>query len=556
MSDKIDYLKGQTMPGVGNDGPFNTNLQVQVPQNMVNNPGLWQQLFLQLKDVYPVNLEEDLGKVLVVQPSLGVEGEENDCTQFLFNWIDVVNSIEAGDGIEVDSTDPKNPIVSVKLSEDPGNSIVIGNDGGVFSMSVEAGDSLESTIAAGVITFNVIVSEDAGNALRLGTDDDLFVPVITINGITQDTNGNITLGPEDIGEYGVVPFGPDGNIPVDPADIGDNGVPALDQNGKIPLDNIPEALIGAVNYQGTWEASTNTPALPTAAPENKGHYYVATDSGTWNGIDFTLGDWVISDGTQWGKVDALDGVISVNGKQGTVVINAADVGLGNVNNTSDANKPVSTAQATALAGKLSLTGGILTGPLISGAVNADFPTSGSNSIEVRNAGGSGDAGLAALSFHCIERYATKFVLRADGIMGMGGWTAPSWRWYVNLGDGSMVAAGNVTAYSDPRLKDNVVKIQTPLAIIKQLDGVRFTWNHKTSLIGSPGKEDIGVLADQVEAVLPEAVSESIEDEQNDGTRWKVVAYSKLIPVLIEAVKEQQTQIEVLQARVEELEAKQ
>src|SRR5690606_11836049 len=54
-----------------------------------------------------------------------------------------------------------------------------------------------------------------------------------------------------------------------------NGVASLDNNGKIPLVLIPDALIGSVNYQDNWDASTNTPALPsTPTMDMKGHYYI------------------------------------------------------------------------------------------------------------------------------------------------------------------------------------------------------------------------------------------------------------------------------------------
>ena len=112
----------------------------------------------------------------------------------------------------------------------------------------------------------------------------------------------------------------------------------------------------------------------------------------------------------------------------------------------------------------------------------------------------------------------------------------------------MTAAGNVTAYSDPRLKDDVRRVEGALGILDRLDGVRFTWNGRSSLIGRPGQRDIGVLADQIEAVLPELVSLSVGDP-NTGERYKTVAYDKLVPVLIEAMKE-------LSARVMELEIRQ
>jgi hypothetical protein len=68
------------------------------------------------------------------------------------------------------------------------------------------------------------------------------------------------------------------------------------------------------------------------------------------------------------------------------------------------------------------------------------------------------------------------------------------------------------------------------------------------VIGNPGKYDYGVIATQVEEVFPELVSESAHESQ-DGDRYKTVAYDKLVPVLIEAIKEQQKQIDELKALV-------
>src|SRR5690606_15428694 len=133
-----------------------------------------------------------------------------------------------------------------------------------------------------------------------------------------------------------------------------NGYASLDGTGKVPMGQIPDALIGSVKYEGTWNASTNTPAIPAAAPANKGAYYIVSVAGTTtvSGInDWEIGDWIISDGSAWSKVDNTDQVMSVNGKRGAVVLAKADVGLGNVDNTSDANKPISTATQNALNAK-------------------------------------------------------------------------------------------------------------------------------------------------------------------------------------------------------------
>jgi hypothetical protein len=98
-----------------------------------------------------------------------------------------------------------------------------------------------------------------------------------------------------------------------------NGYASLDSNGKVPLVQINDALIGNVNFQGLWNASTNTPTLANPpASGTKGHYYIVSTAGTFAGISFEVGDWIISDGTAWGKVDNTDAVSSVFGRTGNV----------------------------------------------------------------------------------------------------------------------------------------------------------------------------------------------------------------------------------------------
>jgi hypothetical protein len=107
-----------------------------------------------------------------------------------------------------------------------------------------------------------------------------------------------------------------------------NGVATLDANGKVPTTQIP--MQGDLNYQGTWNANTNTPTL-TSSTGTKGYYYVVDVAGTTNldGItDWQIGDWAIYNGTVWQKVDNTDAVSSVNGQTGTVVLTTTDIGEG------------------------------------------------------------------------------------------------------------------------------------------------------------------------------------------------------------------------------------
>ena len=121
----------------------------------------------------------------------------------------------------------------------------------------------------------------------------------------------------------------------------------LDVNNKIPLSEIPDSILGQLKYMGVWNFSSG---LPIGA--QKGNYWIASVSG--NGYE--VGDWAVFNGTNFDKVDNTDAVSSVAGRTGNVVLNKNDVGLNNVDNTSDLNKPISNATQTALDTTVKLTG--------------------------------------------------------------------------------------------------------------------------------------------------------------------------------------------------------
>lgn len=100
---------------------------------------------------------------------------------------------------------------------------------------------------------------------------------------------------------------------------------------------------------------------------------------------------------------------------------------------------------------------------------------------------------------------------------------------------------DVVAYasSDERYKDNIIPIRNPNEKIKQIGGYTFDWNDKHEIF--KGKKDIGVVAQEIEKVLPEIV-----ETRDNG--YKAVKYEKIVALLIESNKE-------LIKRVEELESK-
>jgi hypothetical protein len=113
-------------------------------------------------------------------------------------------------------------------------------------------------------------------------------------------------------------------------------------------------------------------------------------------------------------------------------------------------------------------------------------------------------------------------------------------------ESTVYSAGDVVAYytSDRRLKDNIKNIENGIDKIKKLNGVSFNWNDKQDIY-EVGKKDYGVVAQDVEDILPELV-------ETRANGYKAVKYEKLTAVLIEAIKEQQTQIESQKTEIEEL----
>lgn len=112
-----------------------------------------------------------------------------------------------------------------------------------------------------------------------------------------------------------------------------NGVATLGADSKVPASQLPSSIAGAMSYQGSWNASTNSPTIPTASSTYKGHYYVVSVEGTTSvsGItDWKVGDWVVCNGTAWEKIDNTDSVSSVAGRTGAVTLTKADVGLSNL----------------------------------------------------------------------------------------------------------------------------------------------------------------------------------------------------------------------------------
>lgn len=101
-----------------------------------------------------------------------------------------------------------------------------------------------------------------------------------------------------------------------------NGYAPLDGSSKVSTTYLPAAVLGSVNYQGTWDASLNSPSLASGVG-TKGYYYVVSVAGSTNldGVSsWAANDWAIFNGTAWEKIDNTDAVTSVDGMTGAVTL--------------------------------------------------------------------------------------------------------------------------------------------------------------------------------------------------------------------------------------------
>ena len=135
---------------------------------------------------------------------------------------------------------------------------------------------------------------------------------------------------------------------------------------------------------------------------------------------------------------------------------------------------------------------------------------------------------------------------------------------------NLTAGGNITAYSsDRRLKENFKNIESPLEKISKLNGCHFDWIKNIEELGfTPefAKDDVGLIAQEVEAVCPQAVAPAPFDHEVDinaedpkdrvyksksGQDYLTVKYEKLVPLLVECIKELKSEVDELKAKLEE-----
>lgn len=203
-----------------------------------------------------------------------------------------------------------------------------------------------------------------------------------------------------------------------------NGIAGLDNSGKITFSQLPDVIFGQLTYKGTWNPATNKfvswsdlgdPAgtatmddysLATKSQtqtytydtkigamdsENKryypaiGQYWIATSSGTFDGLTFVTGDWIVFNdpGHGYGKVDNTDAVSAVAGLTGNISVDALKtaLGLNNVSNIPDSLKEVLSATKLKTARTFNVSGDAMgTAQTFDGTQNVVIPITLANGV--------------------------------------------------------------------------------------------------------------------------------------------------------------------------------
>jgi hypothetical protein len=152
-----------------------------------------------------------------------------------------------------------------------GNTTIDGSTGAIITSNLVVGSTSVQTLATVATTgsYNDLIDKPVGGG---GGGGESYGPasatdlgLVRIKGnITVNSSGNISITSTNITTAL-------GFTPITASVIGQaNGVASLDSNGKVPLTQLDSSVVGSLNYQGTWNASTNSPAI---IPSTDTHYY-------------------------------------------------------------------------------------------------------------------------------------------------------------------------------------------------------------------------------------------------------------------------------------------
>ena len=287
-------------------------------------------------------------------------------------------------------------------------------------------------------------------------------------------------------------------------------------------------------------------------------------------------------------------------------VTKAMVGLGNVDNTTDAGKPISTATQTALNGKLSTSGGTVSGPLtvtgklnVAGTIDLDSDTrinfSNDDYLAYDDTSntyvfGSDNTGYGNISCGNIDNFYTNSVdvetltLRSNYVELSDTYCRPRTDNDTNLGSPSrrwirVFAVNTAISSSDERDKLDVVESPLGLDFINDLRPVAYRWKvgEKTPIVDGDGRlvldengnktyeiregvrKNYGLISQEVKQAVDNSGVDDfagwVQDDMSDPDSHQSLSYEQFIAPLIKSVQELSAEVQTLKAKVAELEAK-
>jgi hypothetical protein len=320
--------------------------------------------------------------------------------------------------------------------------------------------------------------------------------------------------------------------------------------------NNPTFSMKVANSNGgflNWYNSSGTPTWGwysyMGASGQQGNLTVRDWVGAVNVLDITpAGNVGIGTTTPLGRLDSSYNITSYEGGQ-LVASNIAKTNYASITAVNGQTfTTIQTYNSSTAAGALILQPSA--GNVGIGLTNPGYKlqvAGSSNQISIQN------TGYGAYLFDVTSGVALAFTKEGTGerarISPNGGFSVGT---TADPGAGAIYATGNITAYySDARLKTVSGKIENALDKVAQLSGVYYTNNETAKSFGYDSDEvQVGVLAQDVEAVLPQIVKAAPFDLDQDGNsksgeNYKTVQYERLVPLLIEAINELRAEVKAL-----------
>lgn len=302
--------------------------------------------------------------------------------------------------------------------------------------------------------------------------------------------------------------------------------------------------------QGDGNVGIGTTSPGELVEVNGGNLKITDDANVYLSIDSTQ-----TNGDEWHIFNAVSGTSSTlqfkNIDQSAVVMLLDESGKVGIGTTSP-------SEILSVTGNIAVSGTVDGRDLQTDGTKLDGIAAGATNVTNNNQLTNGAGYITSVSGNITQLTNNAGYVTSSGVTsvatgnGLSGGTITSTGTLTMSGSysGSFSASGNITAYSsDERLKHFKGKIENALDKVDKLNGYYYEWNDTAKGIDAEAFKDgveIGVNAQEVEAVMPEVVTEApIVKIHELDTDYKTVHYDKLVPLLIESIKELKAEIEIL-----------